>query len=105
MSLVIKGINKPKEGEMIVIGIQPTDAVVDTWETSEVDGEDVFVKREHIKHADIIQIPEGHGDIKDTDELRKGLEADTREAFTRHDVWLMLSKYNTNAPTILETED
>lgn len=53
----------------------------------------------------IIRIPAGHGDIKDIDELRKGLEADTREAFTRHDVWLILSKYNTNVPTILEAEE
>lgn len=44
-----------------------------------------------------------HGRLIDGDEVMKKLQADKREAFTKHDVWLMLSKYG--APTILEAEE
>ena len=96
MSLMIKGINRPKEGEMIVIGIWPTDAVVDTWDTREVDGEDIFIKREHIKHADIIQIPKDHGRIGDIDEIIKKLPTEYLGS-TAHAII-------NEAPAILEEE-
>jgi len=108
MSLVIKGINKPKEGEMVVIGIQATDAVIDTWETSEIDGEDVFVKREHIKHADIIQIPEEHGDIKDINTFVKDksiYECIENDVFNKKYTYLVGVGAIYNAPTILEAEE
>lgn len=69
MSLILKGIDMPKEGEMIVIGIRPTAAVVDTWDIREVDGEETFIKREYFEHANIIQIPKGHGNLKDDKEI------------------------------------
>lgn len=106
MSLMIKGINSPKEGEMIVIGIWPTDAVVDIWDTREVDGEDTFIKREHIKHADIIQIPKDHGNLKDVDAIYRAFskcaENETDEG--KMAVYAQLMKLLLQAPTILEAE-
>lgn len=38
--------------------------------------------------------------IKDIDKLREQLHNDKREAFSKHQVWLMLSEHNTEVPTI-----
>lgn len=38
--------------------------------------------------------------VKDIDKLREQLHNDKREAFSKHQVWLMLSEYNTEVPTI-----
>ena len=46
----------------------------------------------------------GHGRLIDTDALKKSLFDDSRQAFTKHQVWLMFSKYNTKVPTVLEAD-
>jgi hypothetical protein len=38
--------------------------------------------------------------VKDIDKLREKLHNDKREAFTKHQVWLMLSEHNTEVPTV-----
>ncbi len=38
--------------------------------------------------------------VKDIEKLREKLHNDKREAFSKHQVWLMLSEYNTEVPTV-----
>lgn len=38
--------------------------------------------------------------VKDIDKLREKLDNDKREAFSKFQVWLMLSEHNTEVPTI-----
>ena len=38
--------------------------------------------------------------VKDIDKLREKLDNDKREAFSKHQVWLMLSEHNTEVPTV-----
>ena len=47
-------------------------------------------------------LPEKHGRLGDLDAIMNKLAEDKREAFTKHDVWLMLSRYG--AETIVEAE-
>lgn len=47
-------------------------------------------------------LPEKHGRLGDLDAIKNKLAEDKREAFTKHDVWLMLSRYG--AETIVEAE-
>jgi len=49
-------------------------------------------------------LPKGHGRLIDADVLLDQISRDKREAFTKHQVWLLLSKYNSNAPTIIEAD-
>lgn len=99
MSLILKGIDSPKEDEWLEVIIKPSrEVIVDTIRYRD----NALLNTEY---GSAIQIHTPHGRLGDLDKVLKGLEADTRETFTRHDVWLMLSKYNTNAPTILEAEE
>lgn len=43
--------------------------------------------------------------VKDVDKLMDKLDRDEREAFTKHQVWLLLSEYNTEVPTFEIDED
>ena len=47
-------------------------------------------------------LPEKHGRMGDLDAIMNKLAEDKRDAFTKHDVWLMLSKHG--APAIIEAE-
>ena len=38
--------------------------------------------------------------VKDIDKLREKLNNDKREAFSKFQVWLMLSEHNTEVPTV-----
>lgn len=38
--------------------------------------------------------------VKDIDKLMEQLCFDKREAFSKHEVWLMLSEHNTKVPTV-----
>lgn len=38
--------------------------------------------------------------VKDIDKLMEQLHNDKREAFSKHEVWLMLSEHNTKVPTV-----
>lgn len=51
-----------------------------------------------------IPLPKGHGRLLDANTLVTCLEKDTREAFTKHQVWLMFSEYNEDVPTIIEAD-
>lgn len=50
----------------------------------------------------IRHLPEKHGRLGDLDAIMNKLAEEKRDAFTKHDVWLMLSEYG--APTIIEAE-
>ena len=56
------------------------------------------------RHPDcpIRQLPEKHGRLGDLDAIMNKLAENKREVFTKHDVWLMLSRYG--AETIVEAE-
>ena len=89
MSLILKGIDLPKEGEEITLAIFH-------------DGDIVSYKYWLPKEAEAIQIPKGHGDIKDVGKELKELQMMKVEGeeFTTAvnfaiDCWQ-------NAPTILE---
>jgi len=107
MSLMIKGIDLPKEGEMIVIGVRPTAAIIDTWDVREVDGEETFIKREYIEHADVIQIPKDHGNLKDVDTIYRAFSkcAENETDERKMKVYAQLMGLLLQAPTILEEED
>lgn len=49
-------------------------------------------------------LPKGHGRLLDVNDLVASLEKDTREAFTKHQVWLKFSVYNKDVPTIVEAD-
>ena len=50
-------------------------------------------------------LPAGHGRLIDVNALLASLEKDKREAFTKHQVWLMVSVYNkNNVPTVIEAD-
>ena len=96
MSLILKGIDLPTNGETLIVGIYG----------------DGNVSIEHAKPlvlaidpiAEAIQIPKGHGDIKDVSEAIKGwcegcAFKDTEECADCKDKEMY--KY---APTILESE-
>lgn len=49
-------------------------------------------------------LPKDHGDLIDRDLLRNKISEDKREAFTKHEVWLLTSKYNTDIPVIVQAD-
>lgn len=49
-------------------------------------------------------LPAGHGRLLDANALLTYLEEDEREAFTKHQVWLMFSEYNKDVPTVVEAD-
>lgn len=65
--------------------------------------------KEHLNKVDWsirngIPLPAGHGRLIDVNSLLASLEKDPREAFTKHQVWLMFSVYNKDVPTVVEEE-
>ena len=52
-----------------------------------------------------VPIPECHGKLVDIDLLRDQVSHDEREAFSKHQVWLLLSAHNKNIPTILDADE
>ena len=55
--------------------------------------------------VDGVLIPECHGRLVDIDLLRDQVSHDEREAFSKHQVWLLLSVYNENIQTILDADE
>jgi hypothetical protein len=53
---------------------------------------------------DGIVLPKNHGDLIDRDLLRNKISEDKRKAFTKHEVWLLASKYNTDVPVIVPAD-
>lgn len=50
-------------------------------------------------------LPKGHGKLVDIDLLRNQVSHDEREAFSKHQVWLLLSVHNKDIPTILDADE
>lgn len=46
-------------------------------------------------------IPEYHGDLVDRNDLLDSVSNDKREAFSKHQIWLKVSNYNTEVPVII----
>ena len=63
---------------------------------------DTFKLSEAIANG--VPLPKGHGRLLDANALIANLEKDTREAFTKHQVWLMFSEYNEDVPAIVEAD-
>lgn len=49
-------------------------------------------------------LPKGHGRLIDADRLLDCISNDKRQAFSHREVWLLVSDYNKDAPTIIESE-
>lgn len=49
-------------------------------------------------------LPKGHGRLIDADKLQHEINNDKREAFSKHEVWLLLSTYNDNLLTIIKAD-
>lgn len=82
MSIILKGIDLPKEGEKITLAIFH-------------DGDMVSYKYWLPKEAKAIQIPKGHGDIKDVGKLEDELDERCGQ---------LSAEIVRKAPTILDKE-
>ena len=51
-----------------------------------------------------VVLPKGHDDLIDRGLLRERINEDKREAFTKHEVWLLASKYNTDVPVLIPAD-
>ena len=88
MSIILKGIDLPKEGEKITLAIFH-------------DGDIVSYKYWLPKEAEAIQIPTPHGRLIDGDEL-KSIKSIQSADFNSIET---IQKWIDNAPTILEAEE
>ena len=100
MSFIIKGIDLPEKGDTICLEIYSDGSVWDksNWEP-------------HPPKVSAIQIPKGHGNLKDENEIIKRLEEKEEEPLYQHDTddwWVGIIDAETvvnNSPTILEAEE
>lgn len=83
MSIILKGINLPKEGEIINVRIYPNGEVWDDYE---------------LYPRQAIQIPKGHGRLKDFD-------ADGVHSVIVDGVYMVKVDDLDEIPTILEAEE
>ncbi len=89
MSFIVKDIDLPKEGEWLEIIIKPTkEVIVDTIRYRD----NALLKTEY---GSAIQIPKGHGDIKDVGKLEDELDERCGQ---------LSAEILRKAPTILESE-
>ena len=96
MSLILKGIDLPKEDEWLEVIIKPTkEVIVDTIRYRD----NALLKTEY---GSVIQIPKDHGRLIDGDEYLKAM----RPRGISNEVWeeSETCKSILNAPTILEAE-
>ena len=89
MSIILKGIDLPKEDEWLEVIIKPTkEVIVDTIRYRD----NALLKTEY---GSAIQIPTPHGRLIDRDDIYIG----------RWDIDSDLAEQIQNAPTILESEE
>ncbi len=96
MSLILEGIDLPEEEETISLMIEPDGTVYFyVWDSTEND------KLTNDGRTNAIQIPKGHGDIKDADELINHLRKDPLfDIVERYGITGVIK----SRPTILEAE-
>lgn len=100
MSMILKGIDIPKEGEWLEVIIKPTkEVIVDTIRYRD----NALLKTEY---GLVIKIPKGHGRLIDADELKEKRETMCwkDEYYMTHESDFIDSRHIDNAPTILEAE-
>lgn len=92
MSIILKGIDMPKEGEWLEVIIKPTkEVIVDTVRY----GDNALLKTDY---GSATQIPKDHGRIGDLDKVkRKGVD----DGYDFYVSWTDID----NEPTILEAEE
>ena len=83
MSIILKGIDLPKADEIHRLIVLPTGQVMED-------------KRPYFNEYEAVQIPKGHGDIKDVGKLEDELDERCGQ---------LSAEIVRNAPTILEAED
>lgn len=99
MSIILKGIDMPKEGEWLEVIIKPTkEVIIDTIRY----GDNALLKTEY----DLaIQIPKDHGRLIDEQKvLLTNLEIFMCEGDYKEALKLICEKFD-GAPTILEAEE
>lgn len=96
MSIILKGIDLPKEGEWLEVIIKPTkEVIVDTIRYRD----NALLKTEY---GSAIQIPKGHGRLIDGDELKTLFKGDAElDTYTAFHFQYAIDE----APTILEAEE
>ena len=96
MSLILKGIDSPKEDEWLEVIIKPTkEVIVDTIRYRD----NALLKTEY---GLVIQIPKGHGRLIDKDELLSHLKKDPLFSLVEQ---YGISGVIESRPTILEAEE
>lgn len=92
MSIILKGIDMPKEGEWLEVIIKPTKEVIaDTIRY----GDNALLKTEY---DSVIQVPKGHGRLKDFD-------GDGIHPIIVDGVYMVKVDDLDEMPTILESEE
>lgn len=90
MSILIKGIDMPSENNSIIVEIFPSGGC-STMKVEKGECYELCLNGE----AEAIQIPKGHGNIKDENEIIKRLEEKEKEPLYQHDTddwWLNVRK-------------
>lgn len=100
MSLILKGIDIPKEGEWLSVIIKPTkEVIVDTIRY----GDYALLNTEY---GSAVQIPEGHGRLIDANKLFYEEVGKIKPRNDEH--YKAIGEFMnmiTNAPTIIEAEE
>lgn len=99
MSIILKGIDMPKEGEWLSVIIKPTkEVIVDTIRY----GDYALLKTEY---GLAIQIPRVHGRLVDADDMQdKAYKRYFNNTISSYGMF-EVNRAIDNAPTILEGED
>lgn len=106
MSLIIKGLDMPNKGYLTEI----TDVTIRQFADGKIQIEIPTTSMPYYRLYEAIQIPKGHGDIKDENEIIKRLEEKEKEPLYQHDTddwWVGIIDAETvanSSPTILEEE-
>lgn len=107
MSLILEGIDMPKDGEWLSVIIKPTkEVIVDTIRY----GDYALLNTEY---GSAIQIPKGHGRLIDLDKLshnmyHQAFETDSDMQKWESGCWIRYKMFEIerdNAPTILEADE
>lgn len=103
MSFIVKGIDLPKEGRTVIIEVFPNGRC----SVMEIEAGECYDLEIRSK-AEAVQIPKGHGDIKD---INTFLKDKSLYEYIENDVFSKKYGYSVgigaiyNAPTILEEEE
>ena len=100
MSLILKGIDMPRTGERVYAEIRPSGEVEYISVTYDKD----YTRSAKVERTSAIQIPKGHGRLKDVDRLIRDEVEHLLYHLPNGDTAIPKVDID-NAPTILEEEE